>query len=576
MRNKIELRSPPDTLFLNPWRDPGFRLLLEPEFIWRSMPKAVIEGFSASAFKEINQKISVFLTATKRDKKFSRAIEYNAVPVVLEHASFRKSYIMAHDRLLLIGASGTRLLNQYRRENEESDPDVDARLDAFFSGCRSDNKDREIPIYSGLLEPDIAFAIECRNTFNYYHFITESLPQLTLLDTLGFQGNIYFHFPNQEDKQRPFAEAFVMALFPEFEGRVFFERSPKDYEKVLTAFDLVGSHPMRPLEDVAGIEKHAPAGLADQVGLTDITLQPVLSMNSVSSALRTLRARALQAIEGHDFGHLPRRFYVGRDTRQSRSRHMEGEDMLYDHLRLFGFEYVVFESLTPLEQIALMANAEMMVSYHGAGFTNMLFANPDAFVIEIGTLQTAQFRWTDFWPLANAAQCRYVSFFADFKGDKPLSEPRFSIDGIVPVMLSKTGTAQVMAFVVTVLGHYPTLKTATSLEEVGRRVLAVGAGEHAVRLLEQHPQLVRDNAKLFLLQADCHKQLDEPKSELIALDRAFKADPSRWQTLVRIVWCANRCDRPQVIRWALAQLKADFPQRHDAFLGNHSWVRYIA
>ena len=576
MRNKIELRSPPDTLFLNPWRDPGFRLLLEPEFIWRSMPKAVIEGFSASAFKEINQKISVFLTATKRDKKFSRAIEYNAVPVVLEHASFRKSYIMAHDRLLLIGASGTRLLNQYRRENEESDPDVDSRLDAFFSGCRSDNKDREIPIYSGLLEPDIAFAIECRNTFNYYHFITESLPQLTLLDTLGFQGNIYFHFPNQEDKQRPFAKAFVMALFPEFEGRVFFERSPKDYEKVLTAFDLVGSHPMRPLEDVAGIEKHAPAGLVDQVGLTDLTLQPVLSMNSVSSALLALRARALQAIEGHDFGHLPRRFYVGRDTRQSRSRHMEGEDMLYDHLRLFDFEYVVFESLTPLEQIALMANAEMMVSYHGAGFTNMLFANPDAFVIEIGTLQTAQFRWADFWPLANAAQCRYVSFFADFKGDKPLSEPRFSIDGIVPVMLSKTGTAQVMAFVVTVLGHYPTLKTATSLEEVGRRVLAVGAGEHAIRLLEQHPQLVRDNAKLFLLQADCHKQLDEPKSELIALDRAFKADPSRWQTLVRIVWCANRCDRPQVIRWALAQLKADFPQRHDAFLGNHSWVRYIA
>ena len=222
MRNKIELRSPPDTLFLNPWRDPGFRLLLEPEFIWRSMPKAVIEGFSASAFKEINQKISVFLTATKRDKKFSRAIEYNAVPVVLEHASFRKSYIMAHDRLLLIGASGTRLLNQYRRENEESDPDVDSRLDAFFSGCRSDNKDREIPIYSGLLGPDIAFAIECRNTFNYYHFITESLPQLTLLDTLGFQGNIYFHFPNQEDKQRPLAEAFVLALFPEFEGRVFF------------------------------------------------------------------------------------------------------------------------------------------------------------------------------------------------------------------------------------------------------------------------------------------------------------------------------------------------------------------
>ena len=255
---------------------------------------------------------------------------------------------------------------------------------------------------------------------------------------------------------------------------------------------------------------------------------------------------------------------------------MEGEDLLFDHLKLFGFEYVVFENLSPLEQVALMANAEMMISYHGAGFTNMLFANPDAYVVEIGTLQTAQARWGDFWPLANAAQCRYVNFFADFNNENPLIEPKFSNDGIVPVFLAERGTAQVMAFVVTVLGQYPTLNSVASLEDTARKALQVGAGDHAVKLLEQHADLVRDNAKLCLLQADCHKQQDEPKSELIALDRAFKADPTRWQTLVRMVWCANRCQRPQVIRWALSRLKMDFPQRHDAFLGNHEWVRYIA
>tara|TARA_R110002072_G_scaffold19365_2_gene71789 strand:- start:2597 stop:3364 length:768 start_codon:yes stop_codon:yes gene_type:complete len=255
---------------------------------------------------------------------------------------------------------------------------------------------------------------------------------------------------------------------------------------------------------------------------------------------------------------------------------MEGEDLLFDHLKLFGFEYVVFENLSPLEQIAAMANAEMMISYHGAGFTNMLFASPDAYVIEIGTLQTAQFRWGDFWPLANASQCRYVSFFADLNTDDPLTEPHFSTDGIVPVALSEQGTAQLMGFVVTVLGHYPKFNAPANLSELARRVLQVGAGDRAVGLLEEHAELVRENAELCLLKADCHKQQDEPKSELVALDHAFKADPTRWQTLVRMIWCANRCDRPQVIRWALSRLKADFPQRHDAFLGNHDWVRYIA
>ncbi len=576
MRNKVELNFPPEALFLNPWRDPGFKLLLEPEFIWRPVPKAVIEGFSVSAHDPIDRKISSYLNVVKRDKSFDCAIEYNAVPVILERASFRKSYIMARDRLVLSGASGTRLLNRYKWENQDVDSDVGLRLDDFLSSCRAYNQNRDIPLFSGMLEPDFEFAIECRNTFNYYHFIMEALPQLTLLDGLDFKGNIYFHFPNQEEKQRPFAEKFVTALFPEYEGRVFFERSPKDYNRVMTAFDLIGAHPMAPVDTIAGIEKHGPKALADQEGLADIHLQATLAMNSVSSTLLALRKRALSAIEGQDYSHLPRRFYVGRDSRLSRARHMEGEDLLFDHLKLFGFEYVVFENLSPLEQIALMANAEMMISYHGAGFTNLLFANSRAFVIEIGTLQTAQFRWGDFWPLANASQCKYISFFADFKTDTPLVEPNFGTDGIVPVLLSEKGTAQLLAFVVTVLGQYPKLNNAATLSELARRVLKVGAGDHAVGLLENHHDLVGSDAELCLLQADCHKHQDEPKSELVALDRAFKADPSRWQTLVRIIWCANRCERPQVIRWALSRLKADFPKRHDAFVGNHAWVRYVA
>jgi hypothetical protein len=206
----------------------------------------------------------------------------------------------------------------------------------------------------------------------------------------------------------------------------------------------------------------------------------------------------------------------------------------------------------------------------------MLFAGPQASVIEIGTLQTAQFRWGDFWPFAHASGCRYVNFFGDYNKDNPLVEPKFGSDGIVPVLLSEKATGQVMAFVVTLLGQYPKLTSTKTLAELAQQVFQVGAYTQADGLLEAHADLVAGNAQLCLLKADCHKALSEPKSELVALDLAYKADPKRWQTLVRMIWCANHCDRPQVIRWALARLQADFPERHAAFLGNHEWVRYIA
>ncbi|MGC1502546.1 MAG: glycosyltransferase family 61 protein [Sulfitobacter sp.] len=576
MHNKIDLTLSPDVLFLNPWRDPGFRLLLEPEYNWRPIKGGHIAGFAASAYPEINKKIEQFLRRTKKHRTLATPVEFNSVPVMLEQASFRKSFVLAQDRMLLSGAAATRALTRYRRDNYTAGIDAELRLTEFFASCREHNKDKDIPVYSGLLESHIPFAIECRNTFNYFHFITESLAQLTVLDGLDFQGDIYFHFPNSEDKQRPFAKAFAEALFPEFKERIFFERVPKDYSQVVTAYEVNGGYRMAPFADFDGLAKHMPDSKVWHDGVVSSQAHEPLAMNVVNTNLISLRARALRAIDGLDFGHLPKRFFVGRDTRVSRARHLEGEDLLFEHLQMFGFEYVVFESLSPLEQIALMARAEMMVSYHGAGFTNMLFASPETYVVEIGTLQTAQIRWGDFWPLANASTCKYASFYGDFKSNNPLLEPVFGEDGIVPASLSEQAIGQVMAFIVTVLGYFPDLKESGILAQLAREVLQSGAAQRAVALLELHEDLVRENGSLCLIKADCHKELGEPKSELVALDLAYKADPARWQTLVRMIWCANHCERPQVVRWALSRLKTDFPDRHDAFVSKHSWVRYVA
>jgi hypothetical protein len=121
--------------------------------------------------------------------------------------------------------------------------------------------------------------------------------------------------------------------------------------------------------------------------------------------------------------------------------------------------------------------------------------------------------------------------------------------------------------------EYPSVDRLT---EVARQVFDVGAVRQTNELLEVNADLVQVDAALCLLKADCHKHFDEPKSELIYLEMAFKADPSRWQTLIRLIWCANRCEMPEVIKWAVARLKDDFPDRHDAFVGNHDWVRYVA
>ncbi|RUS59588.1 glycosyltransferase family 61 protein [Pseudorhodobacter sp. E13] len=576
MRNQISFHQDPQDLFLNPAQDSGVTLLFSAAFFWREVEPALITGFASSAYPEMNHKIEAFLTVTRRHKAFSKAVEFNTVPVLLQNASFRKSFSLANDKCLLSGASGTRLLNRYCWENEEEDHDPEETLVAYFRKCQAKNHAASIPVWQGPLPQGVAIAIECRNTFNYYHFITESLSQLAVLAEIGFAGDIFFHFPNNPEKTRPFAADFVAALFPELAGRVFFERAPKDYDYVITALDFFSTYFQFPAEVVGSLDHLAPSDAMWRGQDAYRGSQAILAMNSFHASLRALRKRALAAIEGHDFSHLPKRFFVGRDRTQARDRKMDGEAQLFEMLQLFGFDYVVFEHLTPLDQIALMANAEMMVSYHGAGFTNMLFAGPQAYVLELGTLQTAIYRWGDFWSIAHAAGCRYVSFFADYNKADPLQDPSFDVDGIVPVALSDRAVAEVMTFIVSILGKTPDLPSAQTVQILAERLIAVHEFDRVLLLLERHARFVPGHLALCLAKAECHKHRGEFHSELFALHQAYEADRERWQTLIRMIWCAKKCDAPDVMTWALACLRHDFPKRYAVLTKTKPWMRQIA
>jgi len=432
-----------------------------------------------------------------RHKTFGEVLEFDTCAALLHGAQFQKSFFGVANKYLLSGAAGTRLLNAYSWSQDDPDT-TEAELAAHFAHCMTVNENRDLPLLETELPVETDFAIVCRNTFNYFHFITESLSQLSVLDELDFRGRIYFHFPNDAQKQKGFARAFVDALFPELAEQVIFERCPKGYAHVLSAFETSSGFFMEPSVYPA-VRRVLPKGDVWSTSAFSRGKQAVVAMNSVTGGLVSLRERALRAIEGRDFSHLPKRFYVGRNDLENRQRRLGGEAVLLEHLSLLGFEYVVFESLSPLEQIALMAQAEVMVSHHGAGFTNMMFANPEATVIEIGTLQTATQRWADFWPLAHVSGCRYVSFFADFDREDALLEPHFATDGIVSAALDTQGVGQVVAYVAALCGVYPDFPTQDGLLRLAQRLLDSGAAEQGLGLLAQNEALTQGNAGLHLL-----------------------------------------------------------------------------
>lgn len=575
MYNQIDFTQNPNDLFLNPARDAGLTFLKEPEFIWRAHDPAVIKGFAASAHASVGQRIQSFLTVTERHKTFDKAIEINTVPVLLRDAWFRKSHVVASGKFILSGASGIRLLNRYCWKNQGAGRDPEQVLRAFFSQSAADPENAVLSPMTGALPQGLGFAIECRNTFNYYHFLTESLGQLCLVAESGVQGPIYFHYPNQPDKTRSFVMDFVEQLFPELVHRIRFERAPWHHDAVISPFNFANAYFQLPESVVGNLDDHAPSDQYWQGRVATRSAQSVLSMNSFDASLKKLRARALAAIAGKDFDYLPKRFWVGRDEGKSRLRKMDGEDEILEMLGLFGFVSVAFERLSPLEQIALLANAEMMVSYHGAGFANMLFANPEAYIVELGTLQTATFRWGDFWRCAHVSGCRYISFFADYNTPNPEVDPHFSHDGIVPVRLSQAGLAQVMSFIVMALGKTPVLNRAEDVARLGRQMVAVGAYRRAAELFEKHNGLEVGDLDLSLARAEAYEKLGQYTEQLASLYCAYRADPTRWGTLVQVIWCARKTNDFETIRAGLAVLREAFPERFQAFIKDRPWFQKL-
>jgi hypothetical protein len=119
--------------------------------------------------------------------------------------------------------------------------------------------------------------------------------------------------------------------------------------------------------------------------------------------LRQLTAGAISATSS-----LPNRFLVSR--RKVATRSIKNEAELTARLAKYQFEPVVLEALSLVDQIRLFANAEMIVSPHGAGLTNLAFASSNARVIEIFGDDYIN---VCFWALADILNLNYSCLVAE-------------------------------------------------------------------------------------------------------------------------------------------------------------------
>jgi tetratricopeptide (TPR) repeat protein len=96
------------------------------------------------------------------------------------------------------------------------------------------------------------------------------------------------------------------------------------------------------------------------------------------------------------------RIYISR--KNAKTRRILNEDEVIEFLEKLGFNIVTLESMSVLEQAALLANASVVIAPHGSGLTNLVFCQPGTKVIEI---LSPNYVYHCYWLVSNLVDLEY-------------------------------------------------------------------------------------------------------------------------------------------------------------------------
>ncbi len=173
---------------------------------------------------------------------------------------------------------------------------------------------------------------------NYFHWLIECLPKVGLWRQMGYDRPLLCPVLTK----RWHSETLAFADVPPERCVQIAQNAAIEGEMIFA--DRVSSHPAR------------------------ISPSIVPFMRSLGDRARTTGAR--------------RRIYVTRAN--AGGRQLLNEDELLSTLEPLGFERVALERLPFAQQVALFADADMVIAPHGAGLANIAFCKPGTIVVELG------------------------------------------------------------------------------------------------------------------------------------------------------------------------------------------------
>ena len=200
----------------------------------------------------------------------------------------------------------------------------------------------------------------------YYHWLFDILPRIYLLEKSGLMDKIEtFVFPELKyDFQR---ESLLKIGFP--------------LDKILE---------IKPNEYLEAKEMIVPS-LPSKLGTVN-----KWSLDFLSSRLGK-----------HSSKKESNKIYISR--KNANQRKLLNEDEIINFLRVEGYLIVFAEDLAFEQQITLFANADVVISPHGSGLSNIIFCSPGTKVIE---LFYGDFIVPCFWLIAQQLKLEYYSGFS--------------------------------------------------------------------------------------------------------------------------------------------------------------------
>lgn len=190
------------------------------------------------------------------------------------------------------------------------------------------------------LPDDVIFALVYNHwaTFNYYHWLIETLPRLVILRKLYPDATIILPF-----SAMPYMRETVALL---------------GYANTFT----VPENTTLKIPNLAFVERPGSFLHHD----TELLLEAASSITSqVVSVIKKPK----------------RRIYVSRS--RANRRKITNEIELLDVLAKYNFEIIYFEDYNFIEQVKIMRDVEVVIGLHGANLTNILFMQEGTEVIEL-------------------------------------------------------------------------------------------------------------------------------------------------------------------------------------------------